>query len=240
MTTAQTSYGNPPIWTQSEATAAQRTWAFHLVVAATSADATGLVPVMTISKAGGAFAAVDAGTAITELTNGWYKCVHAAADLDTIGSLSYRVAVATADTLNVTTQVTVLDLNVASVNPGTGGIDAGSFTAAALAAISVPLITVSPATLTVTAATGDFPISMQKAVDCTVNVTGTFGGGSAQVQTTEDPTVVTPVWTNSGSALTSNGSVVVTGPHNAVRVHWTGATSPSIAIVFTIRKPAGT
>ncbi|HSR79092.1 MAG TPA: hypothetical protein VLN57_21140 [Xanthobacteraceae bacterium] len=240
MTTAQCSYGRPPDMTQSEATAAQRTWAFHLVKSADSTDATGLTPVMTISKAGAAFAAVNGSTAITELTNGWYQVVHAAADLDTIGSLSFRVAVATADTLNCSCQVDALDRNIATVNPSTGGIDAGSFTAAALAAISVPLVTVSPATVLVTTATADPAISMVKAVDCTVNVTGTFGSGSAQVQTTEDPTVVTPTWTNSGSALTSNGSVVVTGPHNAVRVHWTGATSPSIAIVFTIRKPAGT
>lgn len=241
MATVPTSTAGSMIFTQSEATAAQRTWVFHMTLAASGADFTGGAGIaMTISKAGGAFAAVDAATTITELTNGWYVVVHAAADLNTLGCLGVRVTGTLADVLNVTHQVTALDTNVATINPGTGGIDAGSFTAAALAAISVPLVTVSPATILVTAASGDFPISVLKAVDCTVNVTGTFGGGSAQVQTTEDPTVVSPVWTNSGSALTSNGSVVVTGPHNAVRVHWTGATSPSIAIVFTIRKPAGT
>lgn len=240
MTAAPCSYGPQMTFTQSEATAAQATWVFHLVKSADSTDATALVPVMTISKAGAAFAAPNGGTVITELTNGWYKVVHNAADLDTLGALGVRIAVATADTLNLVHEVRVLDQNIGTVNPGTGGIDAGSFTAAALAAISVPLLTVNKTVGPIVAASGDFPISMFRAVDTTVQVTGTFGGGSAQVQTTEDPTVAVPVWTNSGAALTSNGTVVVTGPHNAVRVHWTGATSPSITIVFAIRKPAGT
>lgn len=240
MATAPCSYAPQMTFTQSEATAAQATWMFHLVKSADSTDATGLVPVMTISKAGAAFGAPNGGTAITELTNGWYKVVHNAADLDTLGALGVRIAVATADTLNVVHEVRALDQNVATINPASGGIDAGSFTAAALAAISVPLITVNKSVGPTTTATADIAISMKSAVDCTVQVTGTFGGGSAQVQTTEDPTVTVPVWTNSGAALTSNGSVVVTGPHNAVRVHWTGATSPSITTVFTIRKPAGT
>jgi hypothetical protein len=84
---------------------------FHLTKAADGTDCTGVVPVMTISKAGGAFAAVNGGTVITELTNGWYKVVHAAADLDTVGCLGVRVAVATADTLNVAHQVQRLDIN---------------------------------------------------------------------------------------------------------------------------------
>lgn len=239
MTTAQCSYGRPPDMTQNEATAAQRTWAFHLVKSADSTDATGLTPVMTISKAGGAFAAVDAGTAITELTNGWYKVVHAAADLDTIGHLCFRIAVATADTLNCSCQVDALDRNVATVNPGTGGIDAGSFTAAALAAISVPLKNVV-STFTLTA-DGDTAISMASAIDATVEVTGTFGSGTVQMQTTEDPTAVSPVWTNRGSGITTSNAaspLVVTGPHNAIRAHLTGSTTPSIQLKITQRKPA--
>src|SRR4051812_23048925 len=121
MATAPCSYGPQMTFTQNEATAAERTWQFHLVKSADSTDATGVVPVMTISKAGGAFAAVNAGTAITELTNGWYKVVHNAADLDTLGALGVRVAVATADTLNLVHEVRALDQNIATVNPGTGG-----------------------------------------------------------------------------------------------------------------------
>lgn len=239
MATAQTSYAPSLIWTQSEATAAQRTWVFHLVKSADSTDATGLVPVMTISKAGGAFAAVNASTAITELTNGWYKVVHDPADFDTLGCLGVRIAVATADTINVAHQVTAFDLNVATANPATGGIDAGSFTAAALAAISTPLIpTVKPFAIS---ADGDYPISMFGAIDATVEITGTFGSGSAQVQTTEDPTATVPVWTNRGSAITTSNAaspLVVTGPHSAIRIHLTGSTAPVIAAKITIRKPA--
>lgn len=239
MATAQCSYGRPPDMTQNEATAAQRTWAFHLVKSADSTDATGLTPVMTISKAGGAFAAVDAGTAITELTNGWYKVVHAAADLDTLGALSFRIAVATADTLNCSCQVDALDRNVATVNPGTGGIVAASFSTDALAAISVPLKYVTSIyTLT---ADGDTAISMAGAIDATVEVTGTFGSGTVQMQTTEDPTAVSPVWTNRGSGITTSNAaspLVVTGPHNAIRAHLTGSTTPSIQLKITQRKPA--
>lgn len=239
MATAQCSYAPSLIWTQSEATAAQRTWAFHLVKSADSTDGTGLVPVMTISKAGAAFAAVDAGTAITELTNGWYKVVHAAADLDTLGCLGVRVAVATADTINVAHQVTALDMNVATVNPAAGGLVAASFSSDALAAISVPLNSVVKTFAL--AADGDAAISMLNALDTTVEVTGTFGSGSAQVQTTEDPAATVPVWTNRGSAITSTNAatpLVVAGPHSAVRVHFTGSTTPVLAVKFTIRKPA--
>lgn len=101
MTTAACSTASPMTFKQSEATAARATWVFHLVKSADSTDGTGLVPVLTISKAGGAFASPNGGTAITELTNGWYKVVHNTADFDTLGALGCRIAVATADTLNI-------------------------------------------------------------------------------------------------------------------------------------------
>lgn len=225
---------------QSQATAALATWMFRAVNAADSTNATAKTFTMTISKAGGAFGAPNGGTAITELTLGWYKVVHNAADLDTLGALGVHLTAAGVDIIATEHTVRAFALETATVNPASGSIDAGDFTAAALAAISVPLITAVKTVGPITTATADVPISMKSAVDCTVGVTGTFGGGTAQVQTTQDPTVASPVWTNSGSGLTSNGSVVVTGPFNAVRVHWTGATSPSITITFTIRKPAGT
>ncbi|HEY6109638.1 MAG TPA: hypothetical protein VIV56_12140 [Gemmatimonadales bacterium] len=240
MATVPTSSAGSMIFTQSEATAAQRTWVFHMTLAATGADFTGAAGIaMTISKAGGAFAAVDAGTVITELTNGWYKVVHAAADLDTLGCLGVRVVGTLADTLNVTHQVSALDTNVATVNPGTGGIVAASFSTDALAAISVPLKPVQfIATLT---ADGDTAISMQGAIDAIVEVTGTFGSGTVQMQTTEDPTAGSPVWTNRGSGITTSNAaspLTVTGPHNAIRAHLTGSTAPSIQLKITQRKPA--
>src|ERR1044072_5279410 len=95
---AKGSVGGSQLYTKDEATAAQRTWVFHLCKTADQADATGLTPVVTISKAaqpdppaltqvatisraGGAFAAADG--VVTELANGFYKMVWAATDLDT-------------------------------------------------------------------------------------------------------------------------------------------------------------
>jgi len=241
MATVPTSSAGSMILTQSEATAAQRTWMFHMTLAASGADFTGGAGIaMTISKAGAAFAAVDAGTVITELANGWYKVVHAAADLDTLGCLAVRVTGTLADTLNVTHQVTALDMNVATVNPGSAGIDVSSFTVAAQNALGTPLNSVVKTV--VLSADGDAAVSMLNAANVTVQITGTFGGGSAQIQTTEDPTVGSPLWTNQGSAVTTSNAAspaVITGPHNAIRVHFTGSTGPTLTVTFTIRKPAG-
>lgn len=250
MATAQCSYAPTLLLKQSEATAARRTYAFHLVKSADSTDATGLTPVMTISKAGGAFGAVDAATAITELTNGWYKVVHAAADLDTLGCLGVRIAVATADTINVCHQVEAFDLNVATVTPAAasitssvvadGALTAAKFATDALTALNVPLVT-TVKTFAVTA-DGNYAISMDDAQDATVEITGTFASASCQIQTTEDPTVASPVWTNRGSAVTTSNAAspaVITGPHNAIRVAVSSSTgSTSLAIKITIRKPA--
>lgn len=240
MATAPTSTAGSMIFTKDEATAAQRTWVFHLTLAATGADFTGGAGIaMTVSKAGGAFAAVDVGTAITELANGWYKVVHDAADLDTLGCLGVRVTGTLADPLCVTHQVTALDQNLATVDPSAGGIVAASFASDALAAISAPLNTVIKTFAL--ADNGDAAISMINCQDATVEVTGTFGSGSAQVQTTEDPAATSPVWTNRGSAITSSNAaspLVVAGPHSAVRVHFTGATTPTLAVKFTLRKSA--
>jgi hypothetical protein len=226
------------IFTQSEATAAQRTWVAHLTLAATGADFTGAAGIaMTISKAGGAFGAPDGTTAITELTNGWYKIVHAAADLDTIGCLGVRITGTLADTLNVTHQVTALDQNVATVNPGAGGITAATLASDALAAISSPLSIVNK--VYALTADGDTAVSMLECQDAVVTVTGTFGSGTVQMQTTEDPTAVSPVWTNRGSGITTSNAatpLTVAGPHNAIRAHLTGSTTPAIALTITLRK----
>lgn len=242
MATAPTSYAPSLIFTQSEATAAQATWAFHLVKSADSTDATGLTPVMTISKAGGAFASPNAGTVITELTNGWYKVVHNAADFDTLGCLAVRIAVATADTINVAHQVTAFDTNIATVPPTAGSINAAAFSTDGLAAISAGFKQVRKFfTLTAntvqTNGTSSVAISMDQANSVAVDLNGTFGGGSAQVQFSDNPDAATPTWTNSGSALTANGRVTVTGPHKAVQVVLTGATSPTITLTYTFLRP---
>lgn len=227
------------IFTQSQATAALATWVFRAVNSADSTNATGKTFTMTLSKAGGAFAAPNGGTAITELTNGWYKVVHNAADLDTLGTLGVHLTASGVDIIATVHEVRAFDLNTATVNVGSGGIDAGDFTSAALAAISVPLKTVV-STFTLTA-DGDTAISMAGAIDATVEATGTFGSGTVQMQTTEDPTAGSPVWTARGSGITTSNAaspLVVTGPHNAIRAHLTGSTTPSIQLKITQRKPA--
>lgn len=240
MATVPTSSAGSMIFTQSEATAAQRTWVFHMTLAATGADFTGAAGIAaTISKAGGAFGAVDGATAITELTNGWYKIVHAAADLDTLGCLGVRVVGTLADTLNVTHQVSVLDQNIATVNPGAGGIVAASFASDALAAISAPLNIVNK--VYALTADGDTAVSMANCQDAIVTVTGTFGSGTVQMQTTEDATATVPVWTNRGSGITTSNAatpLTVAGPHSAIRAHLTGSTTPAIALTIALRKSA--
>jgi hypothetical protein len=227
----------PAFITQSEATAAQRTIEVHLVATADQTNVTGIVPVVTLSKAGGAFAAM-AG-AITELTFGWYKIVLAAADCDTIGVLAIRVTGTGADDANGGLEVEALDVNAASVAVGSvaaGAINAAALAADAIAALSAPLEVVTKSYALV--ANGTPAISMKGAQDAFVDLSGTYGGGSAQVQTCEDPTVAVPVWTNSGAAQTSGTQrIQVVGPHSAVRVSFTGSTSPALAVVFTIRTP---
>lgn len=227
----------PAFITQSEATAAQRTLEVHLVATADQSNITGIVPAVTLSKAGGAFAAMTG--AITELTNGWYKIVLAAADCDTIGVLAIRVTGTGADDANGGLEIEALDVNVTSVAVGSvaaGAINAAALASDAIAALSAPLEVVTKTV--VLAANGSPAISMKGAQDAFVDLSGTYGGGSAQVQTCEDPTVASPVWTNSGSAQTSGTQrVTVTGPHTAVRLAFTGATSPALQVVFTIRTP---
>lgn len=133
------SYGAPMILTKDEATAAQRTWPFYLSNSADGTPATGKTIAgadFKISKAGGALA--NAVGAVTELTGGWYKIVFDAGDVDTLGALACDLSVeAGVDPLRVTHQVTALDLNVATVNPGTGGIVAASFAAGAIDAAAI-------------------------------------------------------------------------------------------------------
>lgn len=221
-------------FTQGEAAGAQSVCLFHLCLTADQADATGLVPVVTISKAGAAFAA--AAGVVAELTNGWYKITFTAVDLSTLGALGMRVAVALADTLEVVHQVIALDENTATVNPGAGGIVAASFDAGAAAMLQTSLVT-RTTPKTIAGATGDPSVSMVDAVDTVITATGTWGGGSLQPQVCEDPTATVPVWTNSGAALAADGSKTIVGPHNAVRAHFTGGTAAALAVTFAQRKP---
>lgn len=104
------SYCAPRNLQKSEATAAKRTFLFHLTVTADGSDATGKTisgSDIVISKAGAAFG--NAAGAVTEVSAGWYKVVLAAADLDTLGDLSILITEALCDSVRVTFQVVDYD-----------------------------------------------------------------------------------------------------------------------------------
>lgn len=235
MATAPTSTAISMILTQNEATAAQATWTFHAVNSADSTDATGKTFTLTISKAGGAFAAPNAGSGVTEIGNGWYKVAHNAADLDTIGVLSCRLVATGVDTINAIHQVSALDFNVATTTLADSSLTASKFSADALAAISVPLRIITRPISGTANGTID-QIAMKGCLDAVYTIAGTFGGGSLQAQTCEDATAVTPAWANSGSAITAAGTITVTGPHNNVRLVLSGATAPAITGTQVMRK----
>lgn len=258
----------PMLITKDEATAAQRTVLFHLCKTADQADCTGVVPVVTLSKAGAAFA--GAVGAVSELANGWYKIVLDAADVDTLGQLAMRAAVATADTLDVVHQIIALDLNTATVNPGANGITASTIAADAVNELQSGLSTaagvsaITLATRTVlkelghvddaggasSALNNDGEIvgtSTLDTIDVTFQVTGVWAGASAKVQTTQDPSATVPVWTDyvdvaTDNPLTANGEVIVAGGgHRAARVLTSAkAGATELDVTAVIRKPANT
>ncbi len=265
---AKGSVSAPMLITKDEATAAQRTVLFHLVLTADQANATGLVPVVTLSKAGAAFGA--AAGVVSELANGWYKIVLAAADVDTLGQLAMHAEVALADSLDVVHQVVAFDLNVATValtagslvaaSFGAGAIDAaaiaadalgsseaastlitevqaGLATAAAVAALSVPQVTAMVG-MGLRTTDGNFTAySMLNAIDALLTFTGTWGGATVTAQVCEDPQAAVPVWTNIGTPLTANGTILITGPHNAFRAVLSGdEVTTSITGTAAIRK----
>jgi hypothetical protein len=224
---------------QSQATAALRTWMFHATKAADGTDATALTPVMTISKAGGAFAAPNAGTAITELTNGWYKVVHNAADLDTLGELGVRIAVATMDTLCVSHSVEAAAAGDA-VTITDGSLTAAKFSTDALAALGSALISKTATVATLTSTKTSTLRSMATSFDTVVKLSGTFGGSTVQVQTTEDEGAAVVVWTDrSAGGLTAAGNVTLTGPHSAWRAIVTAGTATSVVVKATDRQYQG-
>ncbi len=67
--------------------------------------ATGLVPTVTLSKNGGAFAA--AAGAITEAGYGWYAVALTTGDINTLGNLTFHCTAATADPTDFTDTVTI-------------------------------------------------------------------------------------------------------------------------------------
>lgn len=279
------SHGDSMIFTKDEATAAQATWCFYLSNTADGTPATGKTIAgsdFRISKAGAAFD--NAAGAVTEMSLGWYKMVFAAADLDTLGCLACELSVESGvDPLHVSHQVVALDLNVATVNPGTGGIVAASFAAGAIdaaaiaadalgsselaaaaaseirtgLATSAEVAAIALATRTVNVSLGTISVdgststtgtgaqymakSMENALDVVISASGTWNGATLTAQVCEDPTAVVPVWTNTGTPLTADGTISITGPHNAFRVVLSDdGASTAVAVSAAIRKPVNT
>lgn len=119
-------------------------------------------------------------------------------------------------------------------------IQSGLATATEVSAVNVPTITKTVALGTIAADGASSGVDCNKAVAVTLNATGTFGGGTVQVQVCADPTAASPVWVNvSGATLTSNGSKAVTLPVRAVRWNMSGSTSPSVVCTATVQYPTG-
>lgn len=247
-----TSHGEPMIFTQSEATAAQRTWPFFLTNSADGTPATGKTIATTdfkISKAGGAFG--NAVGAVTEISLGWYKMVFDVGDLDTVGALACELSgEAGVDPIHCTHQVSVLDLNVATVNPGANGLTAAALAADAVAEIQSGLATGSQVQQARTGSTvlynmgtleadgSTVGISLRDAISAVVALTGTWDGATVTVQETADPLADPIVWTTyTGGAKTADGNVAITGPVAGLRCTMSddGATS-EVACNITIQK----
>lgn len=147
------SKGSPMIFTQSEATAAHRTWSFYLSNSADGTPATGKTLATTdfkIAKAGGAFG--NAVGTITEMSLGWYKIVFDAGDLDTLGSLACELSgEAGVDTLHVAHQVTLFDLNTATVALTAASITTATFAAGAIDAAAIAADAIGSSELAATA-----------------------------------------------------------------------------------------
>jgi len=81
--------------------------------------ATGLTVTVTLSKAGGAFAA--AGGTVTEVANGWYKIALTTTDTGTLGDLAYHCTATGADPTDFVDQVSskyfgdMVDANLTSI-----------------------------------------------------------------------------------------------------------------------------
>src|SRR4051794_6625912 len=69
---------------------------------------TGLTVTVTLSKAGGSFAA--AGGTVTEISSGFYKIVLTTTDTNTVGDLAFHCTGAAADATDFVAQVTAGDL----------------------------------------------------------------------------------------------------------------------------------
>lgn len=241
-----------PMFTQSEATAAQRTFTFFAV------DVTdGITPELTldyedaaadvqVSKNGGAFA--NAAGVVTEVAVGIYQFVAAAADIDTLGEALFKFVDAAARTVHVRCQVVALDLNTAltaatiadavcdealsghttdgSVGEALGFVEAMD---TAIDGLSTSRVKTRP--ISMAAAAGDFIFDgadtglgydIEQALSGKVTVSGTWDSATATLQSCVDPQAAVPSWVTHGTPLTADGTITITAPIRAIRLVTSG------------------
>lgn len=229
----------------SEATAARRRVVFRLVDATdgftpeTAVDLTAAADVQ-VSKNGGAFAN-RLGAAPTEIGAGQYYYELTAAECDTEGMLTLKVTDATSRPAIVVCQVVPWDpystdfATAAALTVVAADVDSIEIATPALRSVGPVLLTAAA----IAANGASAGIGAVQAYRTVFTVTGTFGGGTATIQSCADLSVAVPVWTNSGVAgITAAGSMAFSGPAAGLRVNVTGATSPSLTVNAIQQVPA--
>lgn len=226
--------------TQSEATAAQRTFSVHLTLSADGANAVDIGDLaLTLSKAGAAFGAAAGSITQKAAKGGWYDVVLATADLSALGDLAYQVTGTGIDVLRGNIQVVAVDLNDPSGMPDaaftaakfagdaitaakvasdvTTELQNGLATASGVAAVTVGTVN-RPFAMGTRTTDGNFAAcSMKNAIKTEITVTGTWDGATVTGQVTQDPTASPVVWTPKGTPLTADGVITITGPAEAFR-----------------------
>lgn len=170
--------------------------------------ATGLTIVVTLSKAGGAYAA--AGGTVTEISNGLYKIALTTTDTNTVGDLAIRGAVATMDDVKFVDQVTdpIRGLGAPTALPGVAaGAANGLLINGANSSVNFSLNTVTLGTMTTTIVgniTGNLSGSVGSVTGAVGSVTGAVGSVTA--------TVSADIKKVNGVTVNGDGSATKWGP----------------------------
>lgn len=152
---------------------------------------TGLAPVVTLSKAGAAFA--TAGGAVAELSNGWYKITLTTTDTNTLGDLDFHCTDTGADPTDFQDQVTSNILgDTLPVNVTQFGSAAGTFSGGRP---EVNLSHIAGATVATSSA------------QLGVNVVNWKGTGAAATDTAGYPVVTIKDGTGQGEIATTSGAI---------------------------------
>lgn len=150
---------------------------------------TGASPTVTLSKAGGAFAA--AGGTVTEVSSGWYKIALTTTDTNTLGELAFHVTAASGDPTDFADQVAA---NILGDTLPANTTQLAGQTVTAAAGVTFPTSVASPTNITagtITTATnltnaptsGDFTAAMKTSLNAATpaSVTGSVGSVTGNV-----------------------------------------------------------